>query len=154
LAHVCKHICKHICNHICNHIQVSDWLTMSVSRITPLHHPTIVPPERARIYLRAGADLHVALTPGAPTPLGLAKSLLLAGKVCISPAPPLCLFCAPPTHLKSRSCSRTRRRPARRLTLSSARPSSTAPCWSGPGARRRTRSSPKRSVRRYAFLVT
>ena len=67
---------------------------MSVSRITPLHHPTIVPPERARIYLRAGADLHVALTPGAPTPLGLAKSLLLAGKVCISSASPLRLPCA------------------------------------------------------------
>ena len=46
---------------------------------TALHHLVLVPPSRARGLLRAGADIHAANAPGAPTPLSLARELAASG---------------------------------------------------------------------------
>ena len=58
---------------------VTDWLTATADCITPLHHPTLVPPERARRLLRAGADLHAAREQGGRTPLSIARELKKSG---------------------------------------------------------------------------
>ena len=52
---------------------VQAWLQESADWSTPLHHASVVPIERTRALLRAGADLHAQARPGAPTPLELAE---------------------------------------------------------------------------------
>ena len=53
--------------------EVRAWLQESADWSTPLHHASVVPVERTRALLRAGADLHAQARPGAPTPLQLAE---------------------------------------------------------------------------------
>ena len=53
--------------------EVQAWLQESADWSTPLHHASVVPVERTRALLRAGADLHAQARPGAPTPLQLAE---------------------------------------------------------------------------------
>ena len=52
---------------------VQAWLQESADWSTPLHHASVIPIERTRALLRAGADLHAQARPGAPTPLELAE---------------------------------------------------------------------------------
>merc|ERR1719424_199744 len=57
------------CQHCCWHRRraaVRAWLQESADWSTPLHHASVVPIERTRALLRAGADLHTQARPGAP----------------------------------------------------------------------------------------
>jgi hypothetical protein len=65
------------------HAKLFTWLTATADWISPLHHLTVVPPDRARALLRDGADVHASRAPGCPTPLSLA--LKLEGKKRASP---------------------------------------------------------------------
>ena len=62
------------------HVRLFAWLAATTDWATPLHHLTIVPPERARALLRDGADVRSARAPGCVTPLDLARKLHEAGK--------------------------------------------------------------------------
>ena len=59
--------------------EIAAWLSAHADCTTPLHHPDLVPPSRARHLLRAGADLHAARDPGGRTPLSLARELQKSG---------------------------------------------------------------------------
>ena len=59
--------------------RVAAWLASTADCITPLHYPTLVPPERARRLLRAGADLRAARSHGGHTPLSIACELSARG---------------------------------------------------------------------------
>jgi hypothetical protein len=50
-----------------------NWLVSSRPWSTPLHHVSVIDVERARWLLRDGADIYAAESPGAPTPLSLAR---------------------------------------------------------------------------------
>jgi len=59
--------------------ETAAWLIATADCTTPLHHPTLVPPERARRLMRGGADLRAAIEPGGRTPLSLARELDASG---------------------------------------------------------------------------
>ena len=61
------------------HPKVAAWLTATADCITPLHYPSIIPPERACRLLRAGADLRAARSHGGHTPLSIACELSARG---------------------------------------------------------------------------
>ena len=60
------------------HTALAAWLTTSEQWITPLHHLSTMDAARARAHLRDGASLHAASATGGPTPLSLARAIMLA----------------------------------------------------------------------------
>ena len=60
------------------HAELAAWLTATEEFTTPLHHLQIIDAARARALLRGGASLHAAAATGGPTPLSLARAILLA----------------------------------------------------------------------------
>ena len=60
------------------HTALAAWLTTSEQWITPLHHLSTMDAARAHAHLRDGASLHAAAATGGPTPLSLARAIMLA----------------------------------------------------------------------------
>ena len=59
------------------HDELLAWLRRTRDFTTPLHHLELLSAARARALLRAGAALGARARPGAPSPLELARQLLL-----------------------------------------------------------------------------
>ena len=59
------------------HDELLAWLQRTRDFTTPLHHLELLSAARARELLRAGAALGARARPGAPSPLELARQLLL-----------------------------------------------------------------------------
>ena len=61
------------------HADLAAWLTISEHWTTPLHHLSTMDAACARAHLRdVGANLHAAAVKGGPTPLSLAREIMLA----------------------------------------------------------------------------
>ena len=60
------------------HTDLAAWLTISEHWTTPLHHLSTMDAACARAHLRDGADIHAAAVKGGPTPLSLAREIMLA----------------------------------------------------------------------------
>jgi len=58
-----------------NHMRLFAWLAATADWATPLHHLSLVPPERARKLLRGGADVRAVRAPGCVSPLMLAQKI-------------------------------------------------------------------------------
>ena len=80
-----------------------DWLDATSDFVTPLHYLDIVAPYRARVLLRAGADLNARLSPNGPSPHSLALDLGLAGRAPPDSTPWLVLLAAKPWSPESHS---------------------------------------------------
>jgi hypothetical protein len=61
------------------HPEVVEWLRCTYDCITPLHHVHLVPPPRARALLREGADILAKRRANGPTPLSIARDLIVRG---------------------------------------------------------------------------
>lgn len=60
------------------HTDLAAWLATTAQWTTPLHHLSTIDAATARALLRGGASLHAAAATGGPTPLSLARAIMLA----------------------------------------------------------------------------
>ena len=95
-----------------DHDDITAWLTASRHWSTPLHHLSVISPDRTRSLLRDGADLFAASHTGGSTPLALAQGMLAAGKATGGSASHLVLCAArpwsPKTHVLFPAAARER----------------------------------------------